>query len=161
MQVQKQPNEWSCLPTAFAIAVGVPVEQLIRQLGHDGSEMLFPGFRKPYCYRSFHVQELIDQLLIWQYAVTEITKLSILESQNSLKTIDINTRKLFKGNRMQYYLDNYQGVLTGGYMGRTPHALAWDGKYRYDPTSGISTLIDNFKTDIFFITTKINKTTFT
>jgi hypothetical protein len=35
--LQKQPNEWSCLPTSLAMLVGLPVEDIIPKYGHDGS----------------------------------------------------------------------------------------------------------------------------
>lgn len=55
------PNEWSCLPTAVANAIDYPVEEIIRKLGHDGSEMPYEGEFADY-RAGWHVDELIDVL---------------------------------------------------------------------------------------------------
>src|SRR5262245_26456549 len=63
MKLQKQPNRWSCLPTAFATIADIPVDELITEIGHDGSEIIDSTRKDPFCRRSFHVQEIIDVLL--------------------------------------------------------------------------------------------------
>lgn len=45
-------SSWNCLARAFA-AIGVTVD-------HDGSEIIWPGFRDPYCRKAFHIQEFIN-----------------------------------------------------------------------------------------------------
>lgn len=72
MELQKQPNDWSCLLTAFSMALHIPIERLIDMIGHDGSERIWPDFPEPQCYRSFHPQELIDCALLMNCAVTAI-----------------------------------------------------------------------------------------
>ena len=37
---QYQPNRWSCMATAFAMALGIEVSKLIDSIGHDGSEIV-------------------------------------------------------------------------------------------------------------------------
>ena len=44
MILQRSPNAWSCMPTAFAMAVNAPVEDLILSIGHDGSEKTWPDY---------------------------------------------------------------------------------------------------------------------
>ena len=60
MQLQKQPNKWSCLPTSFAIVLNCPVQEIFDYLGHDGSEIIWPENKDPFNRRAFHIQEMID-----------------------------------------------------------------------------------------------------
>jgi hypothetical protein len=63
MILQKSPNKWSCLPTAVAMAIGVPVESLIRDIGHDGSQIIFPELKDPFCRRGFDFTDISLALL--------------------------------------------------------------------------------------------------
>jgi hypothetical protein len=63
MRIQTQPTRWSCAATAFAMALDVPVAELIESIGHDGSEIIWPDLPDPMCRRGFHSQELIDECL--------------------------------------------------------------------------------------------------
>ncbi len=40
MKLQTSPNRWSCLPTSFAMALDVRAGQVIKWLGHDGSQVV-------------------------------------------------------------------------------------------------------------------------
>ena len=59
MQLQMKPNPWSCCPTAWAMALEIPVAELIAEIGHDGSEIAFPTQPSPANRRGFHSQEMI------------------------------------------------------------------------------------------------------
>ena len=58
MILQKQPNDASCLATAFAMCFNVDVKKIFKELGHDGTEVLWPQMSPPNCYRGFHYSEL-------------------------------------------------------------------------------------------------------
>ena len=66
--LQLKPNPWSCSITSLAMTLHVPVQQLVDDLGHDGSEIVFPELPEPMCRRGFHSQELIH--LAWRYGFT-------------------------------------------------------------------------------------------
>lgn len=51
--------------------MGVELDTIIREVGHDGSHILFPDLPEPHCRRSFHVQELIRVAWDYGYGVTE------------------------------------------------------------------------------------------
>lgn len=72
MKRQTKPNAWSCEITALAITLNTPVLELIRELGHDGGEVIFPLLPEPQCRRGFHSQEII--MLAWRrgFAMTPI-----------------------------------------------------------------------------------------
>lgn len=42
MQVITQPNSWSCLPTAYAMCMDMPLAAIMDMLPHDGSALLRP-----------------------------------------------------------------------------------------------------------------------
>lgn len=150
MNLQRQPNKWSCLPTAFAMVLNLPVEDVILIIGHDGSDKLFGNQEEPYCRRSFHIQELIDVSLKHGYAVTEILPNSYLEVMDEV--IDVQE---FGADRMEDYLQNYSGVLIGREGRRIPHAVAWDGVDILDPNGTVYNLV-NFNVSVFMIIQKIN-----
>lgn len=138
------------MPTAFAIALDVPVQELINIIGHDGSEILFPEDPEPFCRRGFHPQEIIDVCLLKQFGVIAIHNQPVSELKSGMYTVPVSSE------RMPYYLENYSGVLTGiGYTGQ-PHAVAWGAKI-YDP-NGLIYDLENFNIEQFFIIVKINIT---
>jgi len=68
--LQLKPNQWSCAITSLAMTLNVPVADLVSQLGHDGSEIVFPSLAEPMCRRGFHSQELIHLAWQWGFTVT-------------------------------------------------------------------------------------------
>jgi len=79
--LQKKPNRWSCSVTAFAMALHLPVEQLIDEIGHDGSEKIFTHLPEPMCRRGFHAQELIQVAWTNGYACTPIEMYPMLKCE--------------------------------------------------------------------------------
>jgi hypothetical protein len=65
IELQIKPNRWSCSVTALAMTLQLPVDQIIDEIGHDGSQIIYPGLPEPLCRRGFHSQELID--VAWQH----------------------------------------------------------------------------------------------
>jgi len=131
MELQTQPNNWSCMVTAFAIALGVPVDYIIKILGHDGSEIIFPDLPEPECRRGFHIQEIIDFARIHrEQAIVEIQPQYCFGNRYDEKTWtpDIDFVKRFE-NAMR----DYRGVIGLRLVSGRQHALAWDRKLTYDP----------------------------
>jgi len=149
-KLQKQPNSWSCLPTAFAMVLGMDASNFISKLDHDGSDIIHPDLEEPYKRRSFHIQEMIDICWLLGYTVTEIQATPTAEAQGELFVLPQAK------NRLEYYLQ-FPAVLIGtGYTG-IPHAVAWDGSLVCDP-NGSSYTLDYFQVDMLFLITKINIT---
>lgn len=73
MHLIKQPNNWSCLLTAFSMASYTPIERLIEDIGHDGSEVVWPELPEPYNRRGFHTEEFIQPMIQVGYAPVIIT----------------------------------------------------------------------------------------
>ena len=64
-KLQIKPNRWSCSVTALAMTLETPVQQIIDEIGHDGSQIVYPDLPEPMCHRGFHSQELIH--IAWQH----------------------------------------------------------------------------------------------
>ena len=95
-----QPNGWSCVPAAFAMATDIPVEAIIRAVGHDGSDIMSDGRQK-----GFTEHEMVDVLLDWD-------KYAICIWPDSV-------------DRIGRYLSMYDGVLLGVVDGKD-HAVFWN-----------------------------------
>ena len=79
MELQQRPEPWMCMPLAFAMALDMPVADLLAAIGHDGSEIVFPSLPEPLCRRCFHVQELIQVALSRGLAVTPVELFPVLQ----------------------------------------------------------------------------------
>jgi hypothetical protein len=120
--LQRKPNRWSCAVTAFAMALGVPVEQLIREVGHDGSEIIFPDLPEPMRRRGFHSQELIEAAWKRGFACTPIQLMPVVQGPHDYVV------QFGSGNwtRFTGFIDTTFGVLEGRGR-RCNHAV----HYRY------------------------------
>lgn len=126
MRLLKSPNNYSCLPTAFAMALDLTLEEVYAAAGHDGSERYWPELPEPLCYRTFHVQELVA--IAWKrgIAVTQFDFTPML-SPDGVRAVELDP-----GINMPGMLNCWPGVLLGrGLQHR--HAVAWDREYIYDP----------------------------
>jgi hypothetical protein len=139
------------------MATCIPVDEFIEDVGHDGSEIIYPDLDEPYCRRSFHIQEMINVCMLRNIGVIaiEATPVSYVDAEHTY-TLPIITPTCAV-ECMEYYTELYSGVMVGlGLQGR-PHAVAWDRNLVYD-SNGMCYTLDKFRLDTFFITTKINIT---
>ncbi|MEA1999814.1 MAG: hypothetical protein U9N61_10915 [Euryarchaeota archaeon] len=151
MKLQLQPNEWSCLPTAFAMVLNKPVAKVIEDIGHDGSKIIFPEEPEPFCRRSFHIQELTDICMLRNIAVIPIECSPVSEACGHKYNIPVHSK------RLDYYLVNYNGVLTGIGSSGKPHAVAWGSGKVFDP-NGTTYSIENFSIHMYFLIVRFNIT---
>lgn len=150
----KSPNRWSCLATSFAMVLDVPLEELIEEIGHDGSEVIFPDLPEPLRRRAFHVQELIDCAIRRGVSVTPIEGLPAA-SPDSRHTITLPQRD--PSRRLRDYLVFHKGVLTGLSQSGNPHAVAWLGDDRcyYDPKDAEPHPLETFSIQTFWMCTRM------
>ena len=135
MIAQKQPNGASCLPTAFAAILEIPVRDIFDYLKHDGMEVLWPDLPPPICYRSFHIQEMYTYMLSQNYAVTTLAPMF---GQAPTDT-DV---KIYDCPHFHDYITYYVCVFTGTTDRENLHAVAWDGIKMMDPATGRFGTID-------------------
>ncbi|MFA5344693.1 MAG: hypothetical protein WC315_00225 [Candidatus Omnitrophota bacterium] len=132
MLLQVNPNSWSCMAAAFSTALGIRFADFIKLMGHDGSGQPYEDKR---FHRGFHIQECIDLCLMTGFACTEIQcyygSKPFVESIESVPVYPLKDCEF----RFQHYLrKTKRGVITG--LGQCfGHAVAWDGKFIYDPRS--------------------------
>ena len=128
---QESPNEWSCLPTAFAVCCDVEVAEFIEEIGHDGSDVIFDGVPDPYCRRSFHVEECLRVALDRGWAGVEFSPYlaSLCPKTGQFATFDHN-------ETIDWVLRR-QGVILGQEEGKTPHAVAFQDYEAVDPAVDI------------------------
>ena len=120
------------MPLAFAMALDMPVADLLAAIGHDGSEIVFPSLPEPLCRRCFHIQELIQVALSRRLAVTPVELFPTLQPTDAgpfHKTVlypDNNWR------RFEAAVQTSRGVIhgTGARLG---HTVAYDHGRIYDP----------------------------
>ena len=144
MNIQKQPNSWSCLVTAFAMAMDIPVEQLINELGHNGSEILWPNYPEPLRRRAFSFDEMMYLAYESGYTVMLFNK-----EWNSRPRYE--AQPLLKEPPQEYWndvLSNNIGVLSGRINGQR-HAVAYEKGNCYDPNGTIYP-IEKFSIETFW-----------
>lgn len=135
MKSQRTPNAWSCLPTALAIAMDKPIEEIIEMIGHDGSEKTHPDLDYPYCHRGFHHQEMIEVALRQGVATTMIEKVpcALPKEDKNVNAFTHQDLKMFHpcGEpallRFDRHLYNSIGWIDCRTRSGLGHALAYEG----------------------------------
>jgi hypothetical protein len=56
--------------TALAMTLDIPVSELVEDVGHDGSEVIFPLLKEPMCRKGFHSQEIVRLAFKSGFAMT-------------------------------------------------------------------------------------------
>jgi hypothetical protein len=128
---QRQPNPAACMATAFAMVIGVPVAELIEQLGHDGLFVAFheqEGVRK---HLGYHIQELNWALMEREYAVVAFEPMPVARSGDVVHQYGHNPY-------FEHAMMSFSGVLCGTSERGTEHAIAWSAisKKSTDPRTG-------------------------
>lgn len=130
MKLLRQPNNWSCLLTSAAMVLDKPYEELIKVLGHDGSDILWPNLQEPYRRRAFIEPEI--QFLFWHYDMVLVDYVPNVAYRSTASCI----AKHLKFN-IDQMLKDYDGILLGEFRLGVKHAVAWNHEEGiiYDPTS--------------------------
>jgi hypothetical protein len=154
MELQHQPNSWSCLPTAIAICLDIPVKDLIRDIGHDGSEIIYPDLPEPQKRKAFTLFEIVEVLLVKRNMLTlPLFKKYIYSPDGILEVIR-------ESENFKEILETNIGVLLGTYIGKSKfHAVAWNNLNMgiYDPNNMIHKSVNPlvvFNPHIFLIIRK-------
>jgi hypothetical protein len=114
--------------TAFAMAIGDDVKDMMEAIGHDGSEIIFPDLPEPMSRRGHHVQECIRVAMRFGYYSTPIELLPATASKGCAQVFQLpDCRDLFDTK-----IRTSRGVLecTGR---RFDHAVAFGYGTIYDP----------------------------
>jgi len=136
MELQKMPDKGLCLPTSFAMALDVPVSDLMKRLNGDHYSRVFSDKREPHCWRGTHIQECIQIALSLGFAVTPLELWPVIAAYEGAETFVVcyheGNERIFED---QILLS--RGVLTGKRgvpgVGIVAHAVAYDHGLLYDP----------------------------
>lgn len=142
MRLIQNPNRWSCILAAFAMVLDAEMDELIKEIGHDGSEVWWEDVNPPMCYRGFHVQEFLD------LCMKRGKIFGVVESVLTLGGRGRKIPRVLPGDyekRWNSYLRNFKGVITGELESRGRHAVAWDKNKIFDPRGRI---VDPDDTDL-------------
>jgi hypothetical protein len=107
---------------------------LIQEIGHDGMEKIWPEHPAPMCYRSHHMQEIIDCF------VTRGLGLMLIEGC-PMQASSINTKPFktfnYPQERLLHHIEDREAIIIC-----KGHACAWDGTDCYDPNGHITSITD-------------------
>jgi len=101
-----QPNSWSCLPTAFCNAFSYDYDDIIKAVGHDGSEIVDPTMPDPYRRKAIHPEELIRVFFKRNKAIITF---------EAEPTFNDNIIRLDRDNFYECISWFNRGVITGNY----------------------------------------------
>lgn len=143
-----------CLLFAFAMLLETEPDDLIKEIGHDGMEKIWPELKEPYCFKGFHIQELLDCCYSRGKYLFPIdgmpTSLPPPLTYIHMPVHNVGPHILWDRNkctdRFKEYLTNHQGVLIGETKKQAAHAWAWDSERAHDPREGMGTAkLDDLK----------------
>jgi hypothetical protein len=136
MKLQVKPEPWLCMATSFAMAVDVPVRELIARMGHDGSKIVFPEYPDPQCRAGHHIQECINAALRLGFATTPVELFPVSAANNSEN--GATHQVIYSGGQLENWIQfigqiqRSRGVVTG--RGRScGHAMAYENGVIFDP----------------------------
>ena len=112
-------------------------EDLASEIGHDGSEIWWPGQEHPYDTRGIHIQEIIDLCIARNLMVTPIEYMPTLAPNLCTPPKPIYNKEQAR-ERFRTRINNNDGLLIG-----PNHAAAWNGWQVYNPL-GMQTDLDTF-----------------
>lgn len=125
-----------CLVTSFAMALDLPVEEIIRLIGHDGSEHVFQR-AEPMCRRGHHADECVFATIWLRHSATPVELFPAIGSTQILGMPDYEVPVLYgslDGNwqRFTHLIKSRTGVLEGSGF-RCGHAVAFHKGRIFDP----------------------------
>lgn len=123
----------NCFIKAMSMVTGINEAKIIKQVGHDGTQIVFPNARFPYCCRGFHKQELIDVAIKNQWMVITV------QSNPGLSPFVGDDPDFSIPWDLAWYLDNFDGIICGANSDRS-HAVAWVNKQLIDKGKVIETI---------------------
>lgn len=139
MELITSPNAWSCLPASLAMVLKVPLTTVLYQLGHDGSEILWPGVPEPECRRSFSLTEITWCAFKMRMCLVPVEgDYSVIpEWDDNYEYLNVKRKefKLPENFFIETTLTKYDAILLGKSLNGNSHAVAWNHERQliFDP----------------------------
>ena len=141
-----EPTPWSCLVQAWSKIIGWPYWSLIKAIGHDGSEIIWPEEPEPYNRRAFHPQELIYLGDRMGFVTTTFEPQPVLISgQKPLSILSLHSA-------FEKIINASDGVFTGYRLDGARHAIAWKNLEVLDCNMGSTRVetLDDFQVQTYY-----------
>jgi len=140
-----KPPPWSCLVQAWAHVIQWPYWAIVKAIGHDGSEIVWPDQPEPYNRRAFHPQELIHLGDRFGFVCTTFEPQPVLISGRESCVITSLHDSFIK------IMTNSDGVVTGLRLDHARHAIAWVNGEVVDCNQGSTRVedLDDFQIQAF------------
>ena len=135
------------------MTLGVPIDELIKMVGHDGSEIIWPELPEPLRRRGHHPQEMIYAAYMLGFSVTPFEAFPVSLGKRGANPFVVPMIPQAE-ERMRRLMHGDRGVITGQSPKRFPHAVAWTGHAIIDPAEG-GYEIDDFHMEVFWLVLKI------
>ncbi len=155
MLIQKQPNRWTCMVTAVASVIDMPVKEFLTHFKHDGSTIMFPRHMNK--HQGFHMQEILEALILLGWGMISFEEPFYMRLKPGSRC------PLCWGSgkaKMKPCATRYKKFIAGnlGVIGIREHAYAWDGKRAYDPGNGHIIKLNSKEINQFHMLVKIHST---
>lgn len=132
-------GEHQCMLYSLAMVLDEEPDVLIEEIGHNGTELWFPGYPVPYNMRGYHMQEFVDVCLARGQALVPIE----LYPRSASEKEPTNPHMLWSmddcSHRFNTMITSKRGILIGR-SNHGGHACAWNGKKVYDPNGRVYSL---------------------
>lgn len=135
MELQTMSGPY-CFIYSFAMALGIPVKELISEIGHDGTEIIWPKLEGNMQLRGHHIDEIIDVCLKKGVHLVNIT----YEPSVSPWIGDVEPKQVLFEARFWDHIRENKSVIVGEIPSGYGHAVACDGKQIYDPRGRVLTI---------------------
>jgi len=147
MQLYKMDKP-QCLLYAAAMVLGESPYNLIQEIGHDGMDVVWPKLSPPMCYRSMHIQEIIDCFVARGFGLMPVEHKPLQapgEGSTPISTFNNSDERFY------HHIEGHDAILIGRKLHSSDygHAWAWCHKSQtcYDPNGFLSKLSDYIITE--------------
>lgn len=132
MNLVRQPNNWTCNPCAFAMVLGMTLEEMLREVGHDGSRVVNPAHDFPRNLEGFNDFQM--HYVAFKKGYGTITFLARPGVDSPEGPIDISGN-YWSFDEFSEWMMGKQGVIgvQSKRFKNCSHAVAWDGEKILDP----------------------------
>lgn len=130
--IVKSPNGWSCVACAFANLLSVPLGDLLKQVGHDGSQIISDDLAEPLCRRGFHTQEFTKIAYGLGYVFSQWNLEPLLSPFGDYNHLTVIDHRDF----VQDLISKSQGIMLGQGVLHA-HTVAWSGSHYICSSHGI------------------------
>lgn len=138
-------NQPQCLLYSAAMLLDEEPDRLIHEIGHDGMEIRWPELKPPGCYRSHHIQEIMDCFIRRGYVLVPIEREPVQAPCDGVPICYAYEHDVARDRFKGYFAR--PAIVIGKFKG-TPHAWAFDGKYTFYDPNGFTTNRNDYRYEI-------------